>query len=290
MPQNTRTDEVENLCAFLFPYGYNVRSNDTWEEKSAASPDVPAAGGKVNVLAALEEKAAARQHKDHPHMELRVLGHVEQHGHTLYVMKCSISSWPGGRYSFCCWSIQRRLRDFRTAMHDPIKDQLASVYSEKFGGTPFAHKGGPAGTTTRLSSWVSALANYINARACPPSILARLLKFTCAPLPRPGLVLLDAKAAGAAAAARMGKGLREVEAVATSPLPEAAAAPLAAPLVEATEASADGEAVEEVAVAAHSALETEAAVADDTQVDGVEAPAHAGIEPIGAWEEVDVSI
>lgn len=215
-------------------------------------------------------------------MELRVLGHVEQHGHTLYVMKCSISSWPGGRYSFSCWSVQRRLRDFRTGLHDPIKDQLASAYSAQFGGTPFAHKGGPAGTTTRLSSWVSVLANCINRRACPPSVIARLLQFTCAPLPKPGLVLLDAKAAGAAAAARMGKGHRQVEAVATSPLPEAAAPPLAAPVAQGV--------VEEVAVAAHSELETEAAVAADTQVDGVEAPAHAGIEPIGASEAVDVQI
>merc|ERR1740121_2615998 len=117
----------KEVRAFLARYGYGVGEDGaSWAEEQAE----PKAAG-IEALGA------------HPRVEIRVLGHIEEHEHTRYTLKCSISAWPDGRLSFCSWTVSRRLREIRKGLHDPIKEQLGADYAAHFGATPFAHKGGP---------------------------------------------------------------------------------------------------------------------------------------------------
>eukprot|EP00444_Apocalathium_aciculiferum_P010700 CAMPEP_0183388644 /NCGR_PEP_ID=MMETSP0370-20130417/4263_1 /TAXON_ID=268820 /ORGANISM="Peridinium aciculiferum, Strain PAER-2" /LENGTH=246 /DNA_ID=CAMNT_0025567641 /DNA_START=35 /DNA_END=773 /DNA_ORIENTATION=- len=118
----------------------------------------------------------------HPQLEIHVTGHAESEGHTQYLLHCSLSVSGVRRLD---WPLQKRLRILREELHCPIKEQLSpEIYEQYFGRTPFAHKGGFPGTTARLDSWCSALAECTNARGCSPGMVAMVLNVLEAPEPR----------------------------------------------------------------------------------------------------------
>lgn len=112
-----------------------------------------------------------------PVVELQVEGHKEVDGHTWYSLACSLVDGSVNTN----WSAQRRLQQLREDLHDVVKAELGDVYSQHFGSTPFAHKGGMPGTTARLSRWLCTLATCINAGHAPPSVVALVLTFMDAP-------------------------------------------------------------------------------------------------------------
>lgn len=151
----------DTLPPYLAKYGYAAQSGSTWQVISEDSSGPPP--------------------EQHPQLELHITGHVEQQGHTLYAVECSLRTRGSPPL---CWHVRRRLCYLRDALHDPVKAQLGDVYEEHFSNAPFAKKGGPPGTTSRLDTWVSALAACTNARGCSPSMLAMILHFFEVPEPK----------------------------------------------------------------------------------------------------------
>jgi len=148
----------DTLPPFLAKFGYAAQSGSTWQ--------------------VISEDGSRPPSELHPRMELRVPGHKEERGHTLYeVSGClTVHGWPQVR-----WQVRHRLRGIRDALHDPLKAQLGETYEQYFCRAPFAKKGGPPGTTARLDAWCSALAACVNARGCSPSTLALVLHFLKVP-------------------------------------------------------------------------------------------------------------
>lgn len=152
-------DEVATLRPFLAKYGYAAADAETWEK-----PPCPAGDG--------EEPGSQ--------LELRVAGHQEADGHTWYEVECSLTS---PRLRKLNWQAKRRLVQLREELHDVVKAQMRSTYTDYFGATPFAHKGAPRGTTARLGAWFGALAACINTGGCSPRIVAITLQFLTVPEP-----------------------------------------------------------------------------------------------------------
>mmetsp|Transcript_36098 Transcript_36098/g.90827 ORF Transcript_36098/g.90827 Transcript_36098/m.90827 type:complete len:231 (+) Transcript_36098:103-795(+) len=156
----------DTLPPFLANYGYTAESSSSWKE-------IPGNGSSA---------AASERSIGHPKLDIRVQGHEEAEGHTLYSVECSLS---GPKVRQLDWSVKRRLRYFREGLHDPVKEHLGvGPYEQHFAGAPFAKKGGLPGTTSRLDTWCIALATCINARGCSPSMVAMVLHFFEVPEPR----------------------------------------------------------------------------------------------------------
>eukprot|EP00439_Symbiodinium_sp_Y106_P022781 s2332_g2.t2 len=162
---------------FLGFYGYRILTNRTWA-------DCPVAGQT-------------------PILSLTVMQHIEQAGHTWYVVSCELMLFNAGERDLCShscalhvgtlacmiddvlkWEAPRRLAQLRADLHDRVKFSMEpKEYKALFEEAPFAHAGGPSGTTLRLSNWLSALAASINKLSVTPAVASFTLTFLHAPLP-----------------------------------------------------------------------------------------------------------
>jgi len=104
-----------------------------------------------------------------PALAIAVNGHEEESGHTMYILKCSLTNTdsvlkPDGNGASCqgpiAWTCRRRLRELRDELHDVVKEQMVTAYSSYFNKVGFAHMGGPPGTTARLSGWLCTLSRH----------------------------------------------------------------------------------------------------------------------------------
>lgn len=136
------------------PYGYAVASPERWCVRPSKSP------GK-------------------PTLRLLVTGHTELEGHTFYCLQCWLAvEDPPVRLD---WTAQRRLLQLREELHDAAKNELGGSYMHVFSKAPFAKRGGPSGTTSRLQVWLETLAACINTGKAPPALVAQVLLFLDAP-------------------------------------------------------------------------------------------------------------
>ncbi|CAJ1462232.1 unnamed protein product, partial [Effrenium voratum] len=155
--------EVEHFVKqeqfFLGIYGYRVLTNKTWVDGTSLAGQTPA-------------------------LSLKTSEHIEQAGHTWYVIQCQLTAFTGER-EVLSWEAPRRLSQLRKDLHDRIKFGMGqNEYRSIFEEAPFAHSGGLTGTTSRLSRWLSHLATSINKLEVPPAVAALTLTFLHAPLPR----------------------------------------------------------------------------------------------------------
>lgn len=147
-------EPVESAVEFLQRYGYKAVSDECWK--------------------------TLHRDKSDAMIDIRINEHHEVDRHTVYSIECKFI-WDGPRELE--WRADRRLVQLRKHLHDPLRKQLGSAYSQVFNSSPFAHHGGPAGTTARLNRWFDALATSINSRACSPGTVSTLLQFLDAPEP-----------------------------------------------------------------------------------------------------------
>jgi len=82
------------------------------------------------------------------------------------------------------WTTKKRLCNLRELLHHPVKEVLGPRYAELFAETPFARHGGLPGTTARLRDWMNTLAAAVNNGELPQPLLAEVLRFLQAPVPR----------------------------------------------------------------------------------------------------------
>mmetsp|Transcript_15087 Transcript_15087/g.34336 ORF Transcript_15087/g.34336 Transcript_15087/m.34336 type:complete len:410 (+) Transcript_15087:122-1351(+) len=150
------------IASYLEPYGYGVDGPTNWK--------YPSQGG--------------------PKLGVNVLGHAEEGGHTWYALDCELEQQkasalkgPAVSSGVLKWKTQRRLNQIREDLHDPVKAAMANTYARLFAETPFAHTGGPIGTTTRLRDWFCTLCGCLNAKQGTPELVARTLQFLEAPDP-----------------------------------------------------------------------------------------------------------
>lgn len=154
--------EPAAVPGFLEPYGYCARSAVEWLDP-------------------------------HPVISLSVSGHSEVDAHTLYQLECQLSGrarnapsmgWGGTMPPWSVeWRASLRLVHLRGGLHDVVKEQLGDNYPNHFSDTPFARRGGPAGTTARLDAWCQQLAKCINSKAVSPFVAATVLSLLRAPNP-----------------------------------------------------------------------------------------------------------
>mmetsp|Transcript_7877 Transcript_7877/g.17361 ORF Transcript_7877/g.17361 Transcript_7877/m.17361 type:complete len:314 (-) Transcript_7877:100-1041(-) len=161
------------IPAYLEVYGYEAQNAASWK----TAPGATGVGGEGT---------------QPPRLELSVAGHEEIEGHTRYTVLCSLR---GPCVSRLEWKVLRRLQELREDLHDSIKLQFGENYNELFQDSHFAHHGGVPGTTSRLRSWLSALAKHINSGQATPAIVARVLHYLEAPEPEMFLETLTAKQA-----------------------------------------------------------------------------------------------
>lgn len=166
--------EDPDLVPFLSRYGYTADTASSWQTAASSSGDST------------------------PLLAIHVTGHEEKDGHTWYRVVCSLSS---AKIKPLNWTVLRRLSQLREDLHNPVKASLAKSYDTYFSRTPFAHMGGPRGTTARLDAWIDALASCINVRNCPPSVVGVALRFI--EVPPPPTILLNTKSAASAAAGKL---------------------------------------------------------------------------------------
>lgn len=167
--------EQDTLIPFLGQYGYSAQDGSTWQSAAASSSA-----------------------DNTPLLSLHVTGHEERDGHTWYRVVCSLAS---AKLKPLNWQVMRRLVQLREELHDPVKSSLGRSYDSYFGKTPFAHMGGPRGTTARLDAWCDALASCINLTNCQPQVVGLALRFVEVP-PAPSVVT-NTKSAAAAAASKL---------------------------------------------------------------------------------------
>lgn len=118
-----------------------------------------------------------------PRLSLKVSQHIEQAGHTWYIVECELLALSGEQEMALRWESPRRLSQLRGELHDRIKFTMDSAeYRSLFEDAPFAHSGGPSGTTTRLFVWLSRLAALVNKQEVTPAVAALTLSFFHAPL------------------------------------------------------------------------------------------------------------
>lgn len=125
-----------------------------------------------------------------PVLSLKLEGHTEVDGHTMYKILCEIRSTPqSGPNSASSahdivWTRQARLAELREQLHDPLKDARPEEYKHIFRNTPFASHGGIPGTSDRLSAWMATLASSLNTSpSVPPTFMSLILRFLQAPVP-----------------------------------------------------------------------------------------------------------
>lgn len=140
--------------SYLRDYGFAVADADTW------------------LRAPVEDTTA-------PFLVVKLDGHEEVKGHTLYRLDCSLAVRGGVHLD---WKSKLRLIHLREGLHDRVKVLLGDRrYSSLFGNAHFPPKGGFLGTTSRLNGWFDALATCINGGLAPPSIAALTLQMLGAP-------------------------------------------------------------------------------------------------------------
>lgn len=111
-------------------------------------------------------------------LDLRVLEHFEQQGHTWYAVRCLLRSEGFGCLQ---WQAPRRLCQLRQLLHEPLKEELAGDYQRYFADASFASRGGLPGTTSKLDNWCTLLAGCINSGAVPPRLVSLVLRFLAIP-------------------------------------------------------------------------------------------------------------
>lgn len=154
--ESSLADVSEDLVSYLRSYSYAAESSTQW----CAAP--ASCLGK-------------------PVLRLVLDGHCEVVGHTYYSLQCALSS---GKPALClAWPVQKRLTQLREELHDIVKDGLGKSYADLFAQAPFARRGGVAGTTGRLQTWLEILASCINEHSAPPSLVATVLRFLDTPAP-----------------------------------------------------------------------------------------------------------
>lgn len=146
------------IAPYLEPYGYAAIDDKTWRVRPGT---------------------LAATHAAVPRMELRVAGHEEVDGRTMYTIACSLIDMSVRTD----WVTKRRLVQLREDLHDSVKAELGDDYQSHFANAPFAHKGGVPGTTARLDTWFSTLADCISRGQAPPVVVALVLYFLEAPEP-----------------------------------------------------------------------------------------------------------
>lgn len=152
--QSRSPSPVKSTAQFLQQYGYEAVSDECWTTLS---------NGEAEHM-----------------LDISINEHHEVDRHTLYSIDCILILDGLRRLE---WRADRRLTQIRNQLHDPLRKQLSSTYSQIFDSAPFAHRGGPAGTTARLDRWFNALATSINSRACSPGVVSTLLQFLDSPEP-----------------------------------------------------------------------------------------------------------
>jgi len=115
-----------------------------------------------------------------PELRMEVVGHSKSSRLTYYHVNCSLYKNGGGPH-LLAWQTQQRLSILRAGLHDFVKRQLGDQYKSHFGGTPFAHRYGPVGTTARLDAWCKRLAHCINSQLAMPTMVAVVLRLLQAP-------------------------------------------------------------------------------------------------------------
>jgi len=111
-----------------------------------------------------------------PVLDIQVAGHRKTGGHTYYYVTTSLSR-PGEWHSpFATWTMGRRLQHLRTALHDPVKQELGADYKSNFDGVHFARKVAVKGTTCRLDLWCKQLVQGLNTKQLPPIVAALVLR------------------------------------------------------------------------------------------------------------------
>eukprot|EP00928_Gymnodinium_smaydae_P044627 TRINITY_DN29763_c0_g1_i1.p1 TRINITY_DN29763_c0_g1~~TRINITY_DN29763_c0_g1_i1.p1 ORF type:complete len:267 (-),score=54.93 TRINITY_DN29763_c0_g1_i1:130-810(-) len=111
-------------------------------------------------------------------LAIAVLGHEEEHGFTMYQIRCTLRcacDVDTGEMENLSWVVKRRLCELREDLYDVIVKSLGPEYDVQFAGVPFAMRGGPPGTSSRLRSWLEVLAACINTRGMAPELCAQLL-------------------------------------------------------------------------------------------------------------------
>lgn len=119
-----------------------------------------------------------------PVLQICASGHVEEDGHTRYILDLSLRpSTQEGSVPSCTWQCKRRLAELRELLHDPVKEAMGVEYRRHFADHPFAHHGGPPGTTARLGGWLSALSACVSRGILAPPLCASVLRALDAPVP-----------------------------------------------------------------------------------------------------------
>mmetsp|Transcript_106406 Transcript_106406/g.297974 ORF Transcript_106406/g.297974 Transcript_106406/m.297974 type:complete len:383 (-) Transcript_106406:255-1403(-) len=123
-----------------------------------------------------------------PVVAFSVTRHEEAGAHTWYTVEAELAAIDGSARQR--WKAPRRLLHMRQ-FHDYLKQLLSAdgydrIFSSCAGGrVPFASRGGMPGTTSKLHTWLCALANAVNDGRTTPAVVAATLHFLRAP------VLLD---------------------------------------------------------------------------------------------------
>lgn len=165
------------VAPFLEVYGYMAIDATTWKVKPSCE-SLPKERGTVPTAST-------------PVLEIGVIGHEEQMGHTIYIMQCTLAVRG---ITALHWKTGKRLGQVRADLHDQIKEELGpDVYAREFAETPFAHKGGLPGTTSRLREWFVALSKLIIEGKTSPMVVAVTLLFL--EVPEPDLETLRSRAA-----------------------------------------------------------------------------------------------
>jgi len=115
---------------------------------------------------------------EHPVLRLGMIDGHRKHcdcKHTWYVMVGKLAA--GVASSTQLWQVERRLAHIRAFLHDPVKQELGNEYKMYFETAPFAHVGGPPGTTARMGSWLKALSKAINVKILSPTFVAAIIRF-----------------------------------------------------------------------------------------------------------------
>eukprot|EP00928_Gymnodinium_smaydae_P076124 TRINITY_DN5910_c0_g1_i2.p1 TRINITY_DN5910_c0_g1~~TRINITY_DN5910_c0_g1_i2.p1 ORF type:complete len:429 (-),score=66.14 TRINITY_DN5910_c0_g1_i2:9-1235(-) len=170
--------------AYLQPYGFAVQSSRAWGNATSA----------VGHPLRLPLDAAAADYPgsvhcgwgERPSLRLDLEGHQELSGHTFYCVLCRLD---GGRGQLA-WRVERRLNHLREGLYKPVLGSLRGAYSRLFSEAPFALRGGPSGTSLRLTRWLKKLAECVNSQEIDPTLAAVVLQFLEAPrLPEHDLAL-----------------------------------------------------------------------------------------------------
>lgn len=178
-PAQVESQDDKASLEFLAKYGFTAANGSRWHT-------------------AEDELLAGPQPKGHPQLVVHISGHDKKEGHTFYNVDCALS-YPTGFRTKINWTVQLRLCQFQKALHDPVKHLLGSSgYQQLFSSTPFAHRGGPPGTTARLDGWCTALSRAANTCHAPPRVTALFLQVLEIPEPVSAVQVASSTAASAA--------------------------------------------------------------------------------------------